>query len=225
MSKFAEIGDALKAVLGGRLSNILDVSLPPLFFLFGDWLCCTDLGLQLALLASVFVALVRLWRQEAVWAALGGLGLAGFAGLLALWQANSQAYFLPGMLSGIITVFLCLLSLVLRRPLVAWTSYLARRWPLAWHWHPRVRPAYAEVTAGWALVFGLRSALQYQFFASGQSSALALSQVALGWPLILVLLVASYAYGQWRLRRLAGPSIAEFEAGKQPPWEGQQRGF
>jgi hypothetical protein len=225
MSKLAELGDELKVVLGGRISGILDVSLPPLFFLFGDWLCCPDLGLRLAFLTSVFMALLRLWRQEPIWAALGGLGLAGFAGLLAFWRVNSLAYFLPGMLSGAIAVFLCLLSLALRRPLVAWTSYLARNWPLAWYWYPQVRPAYAEVTAGWALMLSLRAVLLYQFFSSGQSRALALSQVVLGWPLILLLLAASYLYGQWRLRRLGGPSVAEYEAGKAAPWQGQQQGF
>lgn len=225
MGKLAELKTELRAVLGGRFSQILDVSLPPLVFLLGDWYCCPALGLRLALLASIFVSLLRLWRQEAIWAALGGLGLAAFAGLLALWRDNSAAYFLPGMLSSVVTVFLCVLSLILRRPLVAWTSYLARRWPLAWYWHPRVRPAYAEVTAAWALVFGLRAGLQYNLFANGQTSALALSQVVLGWPLILLLLVFSYLYGQRRLHGLGGPSVDEFSAGKTAPWDGQNQGF
>jgi hypothetical protein len=46
-----------------------------------------------------------------------------------------------------------------------------------------------------------------------------------GWPTTIVLLVFSYLYGTWRLRQLRGPSVEEFEAGAEAPWQGQQRGF
>lgn len=39
-----------------------------------------------------------------------------------------------------------------------------QRRPLAWYWHPRVRPAYSEVTLAWAVYFGLRLALQLSFY-------------------------------------------------------------
>jgi hypothetical protein len=47
----------------------------------------------------------------------------------------------------------------------------------------------------------------------------------LGWHFTVILLVISYLYGLWRLSQLKGPSIEEFKAGKQPPWQGQKRGF
>jgi hypothetical protein len=40
-----------------------------------------------------------------------------------------------------------------------------------------------------------------------------------------VLLIVSYLYGTWRLRNLGGPSVEEFQAGEEPPWESQRRGF
>ena len=50
-------------------------------------------------------------------------------------------------------------------------------------------------------------------------------QLLTGWPATILLLIASYLYGTWRLRKLGGPSVEEFKAGTEPPWEGQQRGF
>lgn len=47
----------------------------------------------------------------------------------------------------------------------------------------------------------------------------------LGWPVTIVVLVLSYVYGIWRLRKLRGPGVDEFITGKQPPYRGQTRGF
>ena len=46
-----------------------------------------------------------------------------------------------------------------------------------------------------------------------------------GKTLLILLLVASYLYGLWRLQRLNGPSVEEFRSGAEPPWQGQKRGF
>jgi hypothetical protein len=119
----------------------------------------------------------------------------------------------------------CLASVLAGRPLVAWTSYVARRWPLAWYWHPRVRPAYSEVTLMWVAFLTLRLLLQLLLFQEQSVGTLAVIQVVSGWPATIVLLVLSYLYGTWRLRHLRGPSVEEFKAGTEPPWEGQRRGF
>jgi hypothetical protein len=114
---------------------------------------------------------------------------------------------------------------IVKRPLVALTSHLARGWPLKWYWHPRVRPAYGEVTLVWAVFFALRLAVQWFLFQEAEAAIFGLLSVLMGWPATIVLLVVSYLYGTWRLRNLGGPSVEEFEKGSEPPWEGQQRGF
>jgi hypothetical protein len=106
-----------------------------------------------------------------------------------------------------------------------WTSHLARGWPLAWYRHPKVRPAYSEVTWLWAFFFAIRLLLQSALFQGAAPELLAVVNVALGWPATIVLLVVSYLYGNWRLRNLSGPSVEEFKQGAEPPWTGQQRGF
>jgi hypothetical protein len=138
---------------------------------------------------------------------------------------DESSFFLPGIFSSSITFLVALVSILWGRPMVAWTSFLARRWPWNWYWHPQVRPAYTEVTWFWALYFLLRLLLQLGFFIRGQVAALSIVNFLLSWPATLLLLVFSYLYGNRRLQRLAGPSVIEYQEGKSPPWESQQRGF
>jgi hypothetical protein len=122
-------------------------------------------------------------------------------------------------------VLLAIVSLMIRRPMAAWTSFIARRWPIDWYWHPRVRPAYSEVTFVWALFFAGRLLLQYSLFENKDVNSLALTNLVTGWPATIVLLIASYLYGTWRLAKLHGPSVDEFRNNTPAPWQSQRRGF
>jgi hypothetical protein len=224
MEKVQEILEELRMVLAGR-SGFVDSLLPPLFFvvLNAIW------GMQVAIWASLALAaaigLVRLFRRQSLLYALAGAAGVALAALIAQILGRSEGFFLPGIVTGGFTFLLCLVSVLVRRPVVAWTSYVARRWPLEWYWHPKVRPAYSEVTWLWVVVFGLRLLLQLNLFQSEQVSQLGILQVVTGWPVTILLLIVSYLYGTWRLRNLGGPSVKEFETGSEPPWEGQRRGF
>lgn len=222
--RMREIGQELRLVFAGR-GNLADALLPSICFLLLNAIA----GLELALWGSVGVALLfgvyRLLKRQPWRYALGGLGGVLLAGLIARLLGRSEGFFVPGLVTSALTAALCLVSLIARRPLVAWSSYLARRWPLAWYWHPRVRPAYSEVTLAWLLFFGLRLALQLQFFQKQAAQVLGMLQLISGWPATILLLIASYLYGLWRLANLGGPGVDEFKAGAPPPWQGQKRGF
>jgi hypothetical protein len=88
-----------------------------------------------------------------------------------------------------------------------------------------VRPAYSEVTIIWALFFTLRTLIQFELFQQQAAGALGIVQLLTGWPALIILLIASYLYGMWRLQNLGGPSVEEFKSGLEPPWQGQKRGF
>jgi hypothetical protein len=159
-----------------------------------------------------------------VYAGIGMAGVVVAAGLS--WSlGRAEAYFLPGIVSNAFTILLCLVSVVVRRPMVALTSHLARRWPARWYRHPKVRPAYDEVTLAWATFFSLRLAAQVVLFRRGSAGTLAVVQFLTGWPSTVLLLAVSYLYGLRRLRALGGPSVEEFKTGSPPPWSGQPRGF
>jgi hypothetical protein len=223
-SKSRELLEELRTVFSGR-SNLLDSILPPTIFV----LLNAFLGFEVALWGSLAVALIitvlRLLRHQPLGYALGGLGGVLLAVLVAWLLGRAEGYFLPNIITGAGLSLLCVVSVLAGRPMVAWTSYVVRRWPLAWYWHLRVRPAYSEVTLAWAVFFALRLAVQLWLLREQVAGFLSIVNVLAGWPATLALLVISYLYGTWRLRNLGGPSVEEFQAGAGAPWEGQRRGF
>ena len=222
-TKARELLEELRAVLGK--GGLLDTVLPPALFLVGNGIAGFNAAMIAALGAAAVIALLRLRRGQSLLFALGGMASVGLAIGLALLLGRSEGFFLPGILNSALMLALALVSLALRKPMVAWTSFLARRWPLEWYWHPHVRPAYTEVTVAWAAFFALRLGWQGALFQGQATERLALANALTGWPATLVLLILSYLYGTWRLGALHGPSVEEFRSGAPAPWQGQRRGF
>ena len=225
LSKLKELQEEFRLVFSGRGARLLDSFLPLLVFLIANPL----LGLNNALWGSLVVAglfaVIRIIKRESLVYSLGGLGGVLLAAVFVNLSGSESGFFLPGLISGAITVVLCVVTVAVNRPMVAWTSFIARRWPLGWYWHPKVLPAYNEVTVAWAVAFSIRLALEFWLFQQDAVNVLGFFRVILGWPFTVILLIASYLFGMWRLDRLKGPSVEEFKAGKEPPWEGQKRGF
>lgn len=211
----------LRTVVFGRAS-LADGILPPIVFAVADATAGTVTAAVLAVITGLAIVTVRLRSGRPVKFALAGLGGVTVAAVAAL-GLGSGGFFLPSVVSGAGLTMLIIISIGFGRPFVAWTSWLARSWPLAWYWHPRVRPAYTFVSWIWAAFFGLRTVGQWLTLES--TSTAALYRVSTGWPALLLLLVATYVIGRRRLERLGGPSIDEFREGTPEPWAGQQTGF
>jgi hypothetical protein len=224
MNRLQELWEEFQAVFVGR-GNLVDTIIPPILFVGLNALAGFSAALWGALGVALLFAVARLVRRQPVCYALGGLGGVGLAVSVAWLVGRAEGFFLPTILTGAGTMLLMVVSLVAGRPLVAWTSYLARRWPRDWYWHPRVRPAYSEVTWLWLVVFALRLGLQWAVLQQENSIVLAVTNLVTGWPATVLLLAVSYLYGTWRLRNLGGPSVEEFKTGAEPPWTGQRRGF
>ncbi|MCE9645035.1 MAG: DUF3159 domain-containing protein [Chloroflexi bacterium] len=222
--KLHELLEELSSFLTGR-NSFLDAILPPLIFLLVNGLLGFQAAMGSALIVSMGFAILRILRKQSLLYSLAGAGSVGIAIVIAWWLGRSEAFFLPGLISGSMTLLLTIVSLLIRRPMVAWTSYIARRWPLDWYWHPLVRPAYSEVTLAWALFFAARLYLQFSLFDHKYIDQLAVSNFLTGWPATILLLIASYLYGTRRLRQLRGPSVEEYRHDTPAPWQGQQRGF
>lgn len=223
-NRLQEVFEEFRSVMTGR-GGWIDSLIPPIIFLILNAMTDFNIALWGALGVALIIAVFRLIKRQRIQYALGGIGGVIVAMIVAKLVGGAQGFFLPGILSGFVTALLCFASVLLRRPLVAWTSHLTRRWPLGWYWHARVRPAYNEVTLVWGAFFALRTLVQFQLYQVGEAATLGLVQLVLGWPALIILLIASYLYGLWRLQNLKGPSVEEFKSDAQPPWEGQKRGF
>lgn len=225
MSKFKELQEELRLVLSGRGIHLLDSFFPLFVFLIANSLAAVNPALWAALITAGLFAGFRIVQKESLVYSLGGIGGVLLAAVFVNLNESESGFFLPGLISGAVTVVICVLTVAINRPLVAWTSYISRRWPRDWYWHPQVLPAYNEVTIAWAVAFSFRLALEFWLFQQEAINALGAVRVILGWPFTLTLLIASYLYGLWRLNNLGGPSVEEFKAEKPGPWEGQKRGF
>lgn len=222
MGRTHEIGEELRSVLSGRT---IDALLPPLVFVIVNALFTLEVAAVTALSLAVLLAGVRLVRRQSWTYALGGLVGVGLAAGLALLTRSAASYFLPAIIGSALLVLLTVISLLVGKPLAAWLSHLTRGWPLDWFWRDDVKPAYQEVTWVWALLLAMRLGVQVLLYQRGDAATLAWANILLGWPVTIGVLVVSYIYGIWRLRRLGGPGVDEFRDGKAPPWEGQTRGF
>jgi len=223
-SKSRELLDELRTVFAGQ-NSFLDAILPPILFLLVNGLAGFQAAMWSALALSIVIAIARIVRKQSLTYALAGVVSVAVAIGIAWFLGKSEGFFLPGLISGSMTLLLTIVSLVIRRPMVAWTSYIARRWTLGWYWHPRVRPAYSETTFAWAVFFAARLLLQYSVFQSENVTLLAVTNFITGWPATILLLVFTYLYGTWRLSLLQGPSVEEFNNNTPAPWQGQRRGF
>ncbi|MGH3924523.1 MAG: hypothetical protein ACRDTT_16960, partial [Pseudonocardiaceae bacterium] len=94
-------------------------------------------------------------------------------------------------------VVACVVSILVRRPLIALTSAAIYRWPPGWYLQDRVRPAYSEITWAWAALHLGKAAVQ------------------------AVLVVAAYAYVSWRLNRLGAPTVEEWREHPSEPQHGE----
>lgn len=217
-----EIMEELITITSGKT---LDALLPPLFFT----LINVIFNLTMAIIISITLALIfffiRVIKKQKWQYALGGLAGVIAASSFAYFSGNAVNYFIPKIIGSAALLTISLISIIAGKPLAAWVSHLTRGWDLKWFWRNDVKPAYQEVSIFWAALVLIRMLIQIILLLQKDIILLTLANTILGLPFTLLILVLSYVYGIWRLRRLNGPSIEEFIEGKEPPWKGQSRGF
>ncbi len=220
--KGQEILEELKSVLSGKT---IDALFPPLVFVISNGLFGLDIAAFTAIGFALLMGISRLVRRQTWLYALGGLLGVALASGLAYLTRSAAGYFIPAIAGSALLVLLTAVSLIIDKPIAAWASHLTRGWPLDWFWRNDIKPAYREVSWMWVIFFSLRLGVQIILFQAGDAATLAWANTLLGWPVIIIVLIITYVYGLWRLRRLGGPGVEEYIAKKEPPWQGQSRGF
>ncbi|GEL08128.1 DUF3159 domain-containing protein [Salisediminibacterium halotolerans] len=222
MSKARELLEEIKSVVSGKT---VDAVFPPFLFVFSNSFFGLNTAVGIALVSALILGVLRLFRKENWFYALGGFLGVVFASGFAYLTDNAANYFIPTVISSAAIVLAALTTLVIGKPLAAWVSHLTRGWPLEWFWRQDIKPAYTEVTWLWLLFFLFRLIIHVVLLVDGDALTLVWVNTILGWPGIITLLIISYIYGIARLKKLKGPGVEEFIAGKEAPWKGQTRGF
>jgi predicted RecA/RadA family phage recombinase len=202
-----------------------DSFLPPVVFLMVNSLRDLRAGAIVAVGVGAAVALWRMSKGQKGTYAVGGIIAVAFASLIALRTGRAEGFFLPGIVGAGVGAFGAVISVAVKRPMTAWTSYSMRRWPLDWYWRDDVRPAYTRVTWIWIGYLVVRFVGQLWLFTTERPEWLAAFKLATSFPTIIPLLFLSHRIGTTHRAALGGPSVEEFETDAPPPWQGQQEGF
>jgi uncharacterized membrane protein len=222
MDRLKDLLSEIKLIFTGKT---LDAIIPPLIFVIINGY----LGLSIAIIVSLVIALIffmyRVLSKQSFSYALFGLVGILLAGGFAFVANNATNFFLPDIITNGFILVLSIGSLIINKPIAAYLSHLTRGWTLNWFWRKDILPAYREVTYMWTAFFLIRTIIQVVLFIGNDVNALLWTSTIMGLPATFLILTISYVYGIWRLKQLGGPGIDEFDAKKQPPYRGQNRGF
>lgn len=219
---FTEIKEELLSVVKGKT---VDAIIPPLIYLIANAFFDLMIAAGLAIAVAFVLVIMRLRAKKSwMYAFSGFLGVA-IAVSFALFADDATNFYLPKLITSAGLITITTASLFAKKPLAAWLSHLSRGWPLDWFWRTDVRPAYMEVTIFWLGLFIMRAALQLTLFINENVTGLFIVNTLLGLPVTALVLIISYIYGVWRLKRLGGPGIEEHKQNLPKPWKGQTRGF
>ena len=188
---------------------IVDTGLGPVAFVTVNAIAGLQTAAAVAVGIQIVIAIERLARRKPVTNAIGGLLGTGLAVFIALRSGSAEGYFVPRMLYAAALALVFAASAIIRKPLVGILIGAVYRAPKEWLGHPKVRPAFSEITFAWAGLFAFRAIVYAILIGAGKAGWLAFASVAMGWPAFLALLFVSYRYVPWRLERLGGPPRPE----------------
>ena len=191
---------------------IVDTGLGPVAFVTVNAIAGLETAAAVAVGIQVLISIERIARRKPVTNAIGGLLGTGLAVFIALRSGSAEGYFVPRMLYAAALSLVFAVSAFIRKPLVGILIGAVYRAPKDWLEHPKVRPAFSEITLAWAGLFAFRAIVYAILIAAGKAGWLAFASVAMGWPAFLALLFVSYRYVPWRLTRLGGPPRPEHVA-------------
>jgi len=217
-----DIVDELKTFIKG---NTFDVVVPPLLFIIINNFTSLYTAIIISLGVALCVVIIRVIRRQKWQYSVGGLIGILVASTFGIIAGNAKDYFLPELISALFFSLLSLVSLLIKKPLAAWTSHISRGWNREWYWRRDILPAYQEVTVFWTIFLFMRLLVLTYVYVNGSAVSLYLSNLILGFPMTIVVLVITYVYGIWRLKKLGGPGIDEFINDIPAPWHGQKKGF
>ena len=195
-----------KDMFGGP-RDWVDQALPPIAFVVGNAIGKIDMGIRFAIGAIVLVVLVRLVRRETLRHAFSGVLGVLIAAFIAKKTGEAKNFFLPGIVINAAYAFAFLFSALIRKPLVGLIMKMLLEKPKEWHDHPLVRRAMIEATVGWGFVSVLRVVVQESLRRLDATGWLAVTKIAMGWPLYLLALAVTMPFINRRTRSV--PSFQE----------------
>lgn len=185
--------ELLAKALGGW-AGIVDSGLP--FLVFTIAYLATDRNLQVTLYAALgtaaILAVLRLARRQSLQQVLAGLFGIAIAAFLARRTGNADNFFLPGILTNAAYTAACLVSIFAKRPLLGYVLEAMRGNDMSWVKDKKKHNLFSTITWVWTLMFGIRVAIMLPLYFLGQTAALGILKILLGYPLFALAIFVTY---------------------------------
>jgi Protein of unknown function (DUF3159) len=204
----------------GGVSGIVYSSLPVLVFVGTSRLIGLGAAAGAALGVSTLILLWRLLRRESVQPAVSGLIGVAVCVLIAYLLGESKGYFLLGIWTSLFWATVFAVSMLIRRPVVGYIWSWLHGHDRGWRNVRRAVYAFDVATLTWALVFGARFVVQRVLYDTDHTGWLAVSRIAMGWPLAaLAALVTFFAIrtAQRAIDAVSPAAAADADAVPLPP--------
>lgn len=188
-----ESGPATASLLDqmGGVSGLIYSTVPVIVFVPANSLFGLRVAIIAALVAAVGVFGIRLLRREPLTPAVSGLLGVALCVFIADRVGDAKGYFLFGIWTTLVYALVFVVSILLRRPLVGVLWHLVNGQDGRWRQDRRILRAYDLATALWALLFGARYLTQSELYDAGETGWLAVTRIAMGWPLTAAVVVAT----------------------------------
>lgn len=193
VNEIKEDSELLAKALGGW-AGVIDSGLP--FLVFTIVYLATDRNLQVTLYAALgtaaILALLRLARKQSLQQVLAGLFGIAIAAFIARRTGNADNFFLPGILTNAAYTAACLVSILVKRPLLGYVLEAMRGNDMSWVKDKKQHKLFSTITWLWTLMFGIRVAIMLPLYFLGQTAALGTLKILLGYPLFALAIFLTY---------------------------------
>ncbi|HIW63605.1 MAG TPA: DUF3159 domain-containing protein [Candidatus Stackebrandtia excrementipullorum] len=185
--------ESLTSLLGGK-KGALDATLPPVAFGLGWWLSSSSVGVGVivAVVVSVLLAVWRLRRGDKPRSVLIGLAGVCIAGLIALYTGRGEDFFLLQLLSNGASALAWIISIAVGWPLLGVVVGTVLGQKTRWRKDRALVRAYSRASWVWVCQYLLRLAVFLPLWMVGAVGALTAARVAMTWPLIAACLAVSW---------------------------------
>lgn len=175
-----------RAIGGWR--GLIDSGLPAGVFVIVYLVNGSQLAMAVwaAVAVGAVIAVLRLIRREDLTQIAGGFAGILVSAFVASKTGQAEDFFLPGLLINAAYFLATLLSVLVGWPLLGLFLGSMSGSLTAWRADPDLRRVYGAATWVWAGVFGLRLLVQLPLYLAGQTAALGVAKIVMGWPLFLL---------------------------------------
>ncbi len=190
VSEGAEAPASILDQMGG-VSGLIYSTIPIVVFVPVNALWGLRAAMIAALAVAVAIFVVRVIRREPITPAVSGVLGVAICVFIAQRTGDAKGYFLFGIWTTLVYAVVFVASIVIRWPIVGVVWNLISGDGMGWRRHRRTLIAYDLATAFWALVFGARYLTQSQLYDHNETGWLAVTRIAMGWPLTALAVLAT----------------------------------